>query len=141
MRFAEKIDSSRSFWKSALLLGLTFLPLSILAQKAQETSAPRYNVQAETKMKGTVEEIKLPPKGKEKEIVHLLVKTAADTADVYVCPESFLETMGMSFSKGDELGLTGSRVKQGESDLILAREIVKGSDTFVLRDGKGSPVW
>ena len=112
MRFAEKIDSSRSFWKSALLLGLTFLPLWILAQKAQDTSAPRYNVQAETKMKGTVEEIKLPPKGKEKEIVHLLVKTAADTADVYVCPESFLETMGMSFSKGDELGLTGSRVKQ-----------------------------
>ena len=47
----------------------------------------------------------------------------------------------MNFNKGDELGLTGSKVRQGELDVIPAREIVKGSDTFVLRDGKGSPVW
>jgi hypothetical protein len=39
-------------------------------------------------MKGTVEEVKLPPKGSEKEAAHLLVKTGADTADVYLCPAS-----------------------------------------------------
>jgi hypothetical protein len=73
--------------------------------------------------------------------VHLLVKTTADTTDVYLCPKSFLEMLGMNFSKGDELGFTGSRVKQGELEFILVREIVKGTDTFVLRDGKGNPVW
>ena len=32
-------------------------------------------------------------------------------------------------------------IKQGEADLILAREVVKGNDTLVLRDEKGNPVW
>jgi hypothetical protein len=46
------------------------------------------------------------------------------------------------FSLGtDEIALTGSKVKQGEADLILAREVVKGADTLVLRDDKGNPVW
>ena len=49
--------------------------------------------------------------------------------------------MGVSFSKGDEIALTGSKIKQGEADLVLAREVVKGTDTLVLRDDKSSPVW
>jgi hypothetical protein len=92
-------------------------------------------------MKSTAEEVKLPPKVSEKEVAHLLVKTGADTVDVYLCPKSFLDDMGVSFSKGDEIALTGSKVKHGEADLILAREVVKGSDTLVLRDDKGNPVW
>jgi hypothetical protein len=71
----------------------------------------------------------------------LLVKIGTDTTDVYLCPQSFLNDMGVSFSKGDEIALTGSKVKQGDADLILAREVVKGTDTLVLRDDKGHPVW
>ena len=92
-------------------------------------------------MKGTLEEMKLPPKGSEKEIVPLLVKTGTDTVDVFLCPESFLDEMGVSFSKGDEIALTGSKVRQGEADRILAREVVHGTDTLVLRDEKGTPIW
>lgn len=92
-------------------------------------------------MKGTVEEVKLPPKGGEKEVAHLLVKTGTDTVDVYLCPKSFLDDMGVSFGKGDEIAITGSKTKQGEADLILAREVVKGADTLLFRDDKGNPVW
>ena len=91
-------------------------------------------------MKGTVEEMKLPPKGSEKEVAHLLVKTETDTVDVYLCPKAFLDDIGVSFSKGDEISLTGSKVKQGEADLVLAREVLKGTDTLVLRDEKGNPI-
>ena len=49
--------------------------------------------------------------------------------------------MGVTFKKGDEITLTGSKVKQGDSDLVLAREVVKGTDALVLRDDKGQPVW
>ena len=93
------------------------------------------------KIKGTIEEVKLPPKGSAKEIVHLLLKNGPDTMDVYLCPKSFMDEMGMDFTKGDEITLTGSKVKEGETDLILARELVKGNNTFVLRDAKGGPVW
>jgi hypothetical protein len=49
--------------------------------------------------------------------------------------------MGVTFSKGDEIALTGSKIKAEGADLVLAREVIKGNDTVVLRDEKGNPVW
>ena len=120
-----------------------FCHLPVIAQKAQGNDArvPKYDPHTETKMKGTVEEVRLPPKGSEKEIAHLMVKNGTEIVDVYLCPKSFLEEMGVVFSKGDEIAVTGSKVKQDGADLVLAREVVKGNDTLVLRDDKGSPVW
>lgn len=116
---------------------------SLSAQKARDdsTSSPKYDTHSETKMTATVQELKLPPKGNEKDVAHLFAKNGTDTIDIYLCPESFLADMGITFSKGDEIALTGSKVKHGEADLVLAREVVKGSDTLVLRDDKGNPVW
>jgi hypothetical protein len=111
------------------------------AQKTAKPTSPKYDLQTETKMKATIEEVKLPPKGSEKEIAHLMVKAGADTLNVYLCPKSFMDDMGMDFGKGDEISLTGSKVKDGDVELILAREVVKGNDSFVLRDAKGDPVW
>lgn len=91
------------------------------AQKAAKPTSPKYDLQTETKMKATIEEVKLPPKGSEKEIAHLMVKVGADTLNVYLCPKSFMDDMGMDFGKGDEISLTGSKVKDGDSELILAR--------------------
>jgi len=39
---------------------------------------------------------------------------------------------------GDEIALTGSKVKQGEADLILAREVVKGTFALVGRSSRGT---
>jgi hypothetical protein len=136
--------TSKSRSCSTPFLPLLFVSLCLtaaLGQKAQEPSPPKYDPQTETKLKGSVEEVILPPKSNDKVIVHLSVKTVTDTVDVYLCPKSFLDDMGVSFGKGDEISLTGSKVKQGEADLILAREVVKGTDTLVLRDDKGNPVW
>ncbi len=135
-----------NLWRKLLFLAAflaLFCPLPVIAQKAQgnNPSAPKYDPHTETKMTGAVEEVKLPPKGSEKEIVHLMVKTGTEIVDVYLCPKSFFEEMGVSFSKGDEIALTGSKVKQDGADLVLAREVVKGNDTLLLRDDKGDPVW
>lgn len=126
---------------TAFLALLCLLPA--IAQKAQGkyASAPKYDAQSETKLKGTVEEVKLPPKGSEKEIVHLLVKNGTEIVDVYLCPKSFLEEMGVGFGEGDEIAVTGSKVNKDGADFVLAREVVKGNDTLVLRDDKGNPVW
>ena len=141
MGSSGETNPSQGFWKPIFRAVAFLCTLPLVAQKAQETSPPKYDVHTETEMKGTVEEVKLPPKGSEKEVAHLLVKSGTDTADVYLGPKSFLDDLGVSFSKGDEIALTGSKVKQGEADLILAREVVKGTDTLVLRDEKGNPVW
>jgi len=132
---------SCSTTRKSIFLAIAILYALLLVAKSQETNQPKYDVNTETKMKGVVEEVKLPPKGSEKEIAYLVVKTGTNLVDVYLCPKSFLDDMGVSFSKGDEIALTGSKIKWGEADLILAREVVKGTDTLVMRDGKGNPVW
>jgi hypothetical protein len=132
-------DFCRLLFLSVFLSSLCLTP--VLAQKTPRPIPPKYDFQTEAKIKGTIEEVKLPPKGSEKEIVHLLVKNGPETMDVYLCPKSFMDEMGMDFNQGDEITLTGSKVKQGETDLVLAREVVKGNNTFLLRDAKGGQVW
>ncbi len=122
------------------LIALTFLILPLHLALGQST-LPKYDLGTEAKMKGTVQDLKLPEKGKEKEGALLILKTADGTIDVYLCPKSYLDDMGSTLAKGDEVDLTGSKVKKDGTDLILAREVVKGTDTLVLRDDKGKPVW
>jgi hypothetical protein len=71
----------------------------------------------------------------------LIIKSGDDRVHIYVCPKPFQEEMGISFSKGDEIAVRGSKVKQETADVILARELVRGSDTLLFRDDKGKPVW
>jgi hypothetical protein len=128
--------------KLILLIIAVVCASPLIAQKPQGANHPKYDLSTESKMKATVQEVKLPQKGSsEKEIVHLLVKVGTDTFDVYLCPKAFLDDMGVNFSQGEEIILIGSRIKQGEAELILAREVVRGNDMLVLRDEKGNPIW
>jgi hypothetical protein len=120
---------------------LTFFTLLMGSAFSAAQAAPKYDTATEAKFKGTIEELKLPPKGKDQEIAYLTIKSGTDTFDIYLCPKSFIDDMGVIFAKGDEVAFTGSKVKQGDSDMVLTRELVKGTDTLVLRDSKGNPVW
>jgi hypothetical protein len=128
-------------WKFIVPAAALLSAAIVVGQKAQSTGVPKYDLHTETKIKGTVDDVKLPAKGSGKSEVHLLVKTATDTIDVDLCPKSFLDDMGVTFTKGDEIVVTGSKVKEGDVDVVLAREVVKGTDTLVFRDDKGKAVW
>ena len=125
----------------SLLIASAFLALAVRPAIASEPNPPKYDLQTETKIKGTVQDVTLPAAGHEKEAVHLVLKIGSDTIEVYLCPKSFLDEMGVEFNKGDEIAVTGSKVKSGDTDLVLARQAQKGSDTLILRDDKGNPVW
>ena len=121
-----------------LLLCLT----SALAQKTeQKDTPPKYDLHTETKTKGVVDEVNLLPFGSRKDFTELVLKSGDDKIHVYLCPKPFQEEMGITFAKGDEIAVTGSKVKQDASDIILVRELVKGTDTLMFRDDKGNPVW
>jgi len=129
-------QSCRAFVMTAslgcILSGISF------AQKAP-APAPKYDLQTEAKIKGTVLEIKAPEK--EKDNLHMMLKSGEDTLDVLLCPKSFVTEMGITFAKGDEVVVTGSKVKVDETNLVLAREVAKGDDSLILRDAKGAPAW
>lgn len=129
-----------------------FLPLAFLfflccsfpavSQTAPAKSAsPKYDLQTESKAKGIVDDIKILDFGTRKDFIQLVLKDETETLVVYVCPKPFEEEMGITFAKGEQISFTGSKVKGEESEIILAREIAKGTDTWTLRDAKGSPVW
>jgi hypothetical protein len=114
-----------------------------LSQKAQpgDRSLPKYDLQTEMKTKGVVDEINVLPFGTRKDFTELIIKSGDDKVHIYLCPKPFQEEMGIIFSKGDEIAVTGSKVKQETSDVILARQLVKGPETMLFRDDKGKPVW
>lgn len=117
-------------------------PLPLIGQHAaNDGGAPKYDPKTEAKSKGVVDDIKTLSLGSRKDFIQLIVKSGDDKLEAFVCPKPFEDEMGITFAKGDEITLTGSKVKQQDSEVILVRELVKGTDTLVFRDDKGSPVW
>ncbi|HKT70379.1 MAG TPA: hypothetical protein VJP83_13130 [Terriglobales bacterium] len=114
------------------------------AAQTQHASAKapalKYDLKAEKKIKGTVQEMKLEGQGRAA-LMHLVLKTATDTVNVYLCPEHFIKDMGIELKAGEEVEVIGSPATDNGVSIILAREIDKGSDAYVLRDDKGVPVW
>ena len=86
-------SSCEIFVLLAFLMLLTSASTQGQKPKPSATDTPKYDLQTEAKFKGTVEELKQPPKGSGKEITHLLVKSATDTFDIYLCPQSFFDAI------------------------------------------------
>jgi hypothetical protein len=124
----------------AAALVLLFVTAGV-CQGPSTAGAPKYDRETEMKTKGVVEEINVLAVGSRKDFTELVLKSGEDKLHIYVCPKPFQDEMGIIFAKGDEIAITGSKVKQDTSDVILAREMVKGTDTLMFRDDKGKPVW
>lgn len=140
-RRIPRCTGARSFLSGALFL-VFCLATGVCQDQPKNNNAPlKYDPKAETKINGVVEEVKLFDLGSRKDFVELVVKSGDAKTVAYVCPKPFEDELGVTFSKGDAITITGAKVKQEESDVILARELVKGQDTFSFRDGKGNPVW
>jgi hypothetical protein len=131
------------FLQQCLLVAAPAVIVSVAAfcQTTPSAGAPKYDRQTEMKTKGIVEEINVLTVGSRKDFTELVLKSGDDKLHIYVCPKPFQDEMGINFIKGDELAVTGSKVKQEASEIILAREMVKGTDTLMFRDDKGKPVW
>lgn len=124
---------------------LVLAEIALLTTCAFSQAPPKYNSATETTIKGIVGELKLIPPAGNKSFAYLVTKTGADkeknTVEVFLCPKSFLDQMGISFRADEDVEVKGSKVKQDGADLILAREMVKGGETVTFRFPDGKPVW
>lgn len=114
--------------------------------------APMYDTKTETTLAGTVEEVKtmggamgragrVGAQGMRMQGTHLVVKTEKETIEVHLGPSAFLKEKNIEIAKGDAVEVVGSRVKFGESDALIAREIRRGETSWTLRDTNGRPLW
>lgn len=124
-----------------VLLVAAAVPTIAFAQKAAETAMPKYDVSKEVKIKGTIDDVKEMAMGKGEAGIHLMVKTATETIEVRLCPSGYLKDFEVQFAKGQQVEVTGSKIKVDDKDVILAREVVQGNNTVTLRDKQGGPVW
>jgi len=117
----------------------------LVATSALSQAPPKYDPTTETTVKGTVAELKLVPPTGGKPIAYLLTKTGPDKekdmVEIFLCPKSFLDEMGIAFKPDEAIEVKGSKVKQNGTELILAREMVKGGETLTFRFQDGKPAW
>src|SRR5215469_2834456 len=115
--------------------------IAFLAASGFAQAPPNYDSATENKLKGVVEQLKLVPPTGKKSLAYLEIKSGEGTVQIFLCPKSFLDDMGVDFKSGEEVQVTGSKVTQDGTDLILAREVDKGGDTLTLRFKDGKPAW
>ena len=130
---------------SVLVRLLQLAAIALVATSAFSQVPPKYDPATETTVKGTVGELKLVPPTGGKPIAYLVTKTGADkqkdTVQIFLCPKSFLDQMGIAFKTDEAIEIKGSKVKQDGANLILAREMVKGGETLTFRFPDGKPAW
>ena len=130
---------------SVLVRLLQLAAIALVATSAFSQAPPKYDPATETTVKGTVGELKLVPPTGGKPIAYLVTKTGPDkdkdTVQIFLCPKSFLDQMGIAFKTDEAIEVKGSKVKQDGADLILAREIVTGGETLTFRFPNGKPAW
>jgi hypothetical protein len=136
----------RISFPGVLMIAIAVLTLgaaSALAQGGRGQGAGHlYDPATETTVKGTVEEVK-QVSGARGGLggTHLILKTDKETLEVHLGPTAFLEKEKFTFAKGDQIEVTGSKVKIGAADALLARVVKKGDKTLTLRNVQGVPAW
>ena len=129
----------------ALILALVLMAVPAASAQKPRTamSAPKYDLATEATFQGTVEEMQdrlCPVSGGMGS--HVVLKLAdGSTIEVHLAATKWVKMYGLTLNRGDEIEVTGSKVKFHGVETILAREVKRGSDTFVFRDKTGKPVW
>lgn len=104
-------------------------------------SPPMYTVATEVTLTGAINEVQTMAGPAGQGGVHLMLKTSTETIRVNLGPSWFLTQEKYALAKGDAVTVTGSRVKMDGSEVVIAREIKKGTQTMTFRDAKGFPKW
>lgn len=102
---------------------------------------PSYNLATTTQVAGIVTGIRQVPAGSPLAGTHLTLKSKNAMVDVYLGPADFLKFLKVSFPVGDEISVTGSKVKLDNADVILSRQVDDGSALITLRDSSGAGDW
>ena len=91
---------------------LQLAAVAIVTVSAFAQAPPKYDRATETTLKGTVGELRLVPPSGPKPIAYLVTITGPDkdkdTVQIFLCPKSFLDDMGIAFKADEAIQITGS---------------------------------
>jgi hypothetical protein len=127
-----------------LLAGIVSLGIVLLASDAvaqgrggRRQGPAHYNAAAEMTVKGIVEDVK-PGPGRG---THVVLKTSDATLELALGPTWYQTEKKYELAKGDQIDAIGVKSQVSGRDVLIVREIKKGSETMTFRDAKGFPMW
>ncbi|HXM21471.1 MAG TPA: hypothetical protein VN948_09430 [Terriglobales bacterium] len=128
---------------TVVALVLTITPAAVGQKSEPSVAVPKYDRAAEATFKGAVEEVRdhqCPVSGGMGS--HLILRlSASKTIEVHLAITKFVKTYDLVFNKGDVVEVVGTKVQFEGVETIFAREVTRGSETFVFRDKDGKPIW
>jgi len=128
-----------------IILGIATVVLIVVltaTSPKREQRVPTYNAASEIRARGVVEEVQefyCPIS--DDQGTHLKLRTDSGVLQVHVGPARFLRSQQIKFNAGDQVEVLGSRLQYQGADALLAREITRGDEVFIMRDHLGQPVW
>ena len=126
-------------WSNVLALSLVILLISTAAlAQTPGKGGPKYDVTKETKLKGTVTQVTEGAGATDPTVV--TVKVNDNIVTVQLAPKDYLKEIECWLKVGDVVEVTGAK-STDTGDTVIAREVVFGNSTMVLRDNKGVPIW
>lgn len=70
-----------------------------------------------------------------------MVKMENGTIQIHVAPTRFLRSNYLSFNKGDQVKVVGSRIIYQGHEAIIARTATLSGQTVAFRETNGHPLW
>jgi len=132
-------------WRVILFVTVTLSLAMSMAyaqrRKGQMHGMPRYDTATEVTLRGTITKVETHMGSMGWNGTHLVVSFDAETLNVHVGPSKYLDQQEFSFAPGQQIEVTGSRIKFEGSDVLIAREIKSGEKVLRLRDSQEFPVW
>jgi hypothetical protein len=125
-----------------MVMGTAVVILVVVLSISPRHRVPVYSTSNEGVLQGVVQDVQefyCPISGDEG--THLLVKTANGNLQVHVAPTRFLRDKKLSFSKGDQIQVVGSRIIYNGHEALIARTVTRGNETLGFREPNGKPMW
>ena len=121
---------------TAVLVVGVVAALVLLSRRQEPTT---YNAANETTITGTVKDVQeyYCPVTDDRG-THLLVKTDKGDVLVHVALARYLRKQNIAFGAGDQVQVLGAKTTD---DAMIARQVTRAGDTFILRDAAGTPAW
>jgi hypothetical protein len=152
----KKEDSMNSMklFQAVLVIMAILASLPVWAQRRMQEGAKmrpgasmimmKYDPATEVTLTGTIEEVsdlECPDCPRGMRGTHIQLKTREQSIEVHVGPTSYLADQKFTLAKNDEIEVTGSKIKHGNTEVLLAREVKKGGNVLTLRNSQGVPQW
>ena len=135
------LDVRKSLLVATGLVALTAFVADARPRQGRAAGTAIYDPKTEITITGAIQEVREVPGPGRSAGTHVIVKAGSDLHEVHVGPNWYLAQQKYAFAKGDQVEVTGSKVKFHGADAIVARQIKKDGNTWTLRDAQGIPVW